>query len=110
MTEYWMQSLLRSCVLQPGLKLFNAFPVPHTAGGQHASAFLRAFAGDQQEKLILRVYLDGGIEMGKRLQLLNTGSALFRFDCAASDLQALAMQNPACRAAGQDLTQPIVIV
>ena len=38
------------------------------------------------------------------------GNALFRFDVTASDLQALAMQNPACRAVWQDFTQAIVIV
>ena len=37
-------------------------------------------------------------------------SALFRFDRVASDLQALAMENPAFRAAGRDFTEQIVIV
>jgi len=38
------------------------------------------------------------------------GSPLFRFDSLATDLQALAMDNPDCRAAGQDFTRQIVIV
>ncbi|MBO4298427.1 MAG: nucleotidyltransferase family protein [Clostridia bacterium] len=37
-------------------------------------------------------------------------SPLFRFDRAAADLQALAMENPAFRAAGRDFTDPIAIV
>ena len=37
-------------------------------------------------------------------------SEMFRFDCAATDLQALAQINPAGRAAGQDFTREIVIV
>ena len=36
--------------------------------------------------------------------------SLFRFDRAATDLQALAMESPAFRAAGQDFTRQIVIV
>ena len=38
------------------------------------------------------------------------GNGLFRFDCAATDLQALAMADPGARQAGQDFTRPIVIV
>ena len=37
-------------------------------------------------------------------------NGLFRFDRAATDLQALAMAAPEARAAGQDYTHPIVIV
>ncbi|MBR3503655.1 MAG: nucleotidyltransferase family protein [Clostridia bacterium] len=38
------------------------------------------------------------------------GNGLFRFDCAATDLQALATASPEARATGQDFTHPIVIV
>ena len=35
---------------------------------------------------------------------------IFAFDRAATDLQALAREDPACRTSGDDLTRPIVIV